>query len=97
VLPGFEHYRGGVIAYSLGNFVFTQDEQTTAMLRMTLRRGAAARHAVPLQSARVIPCRIINCRPQVIRDARQRRRVLRALQARSFGVRISDDGELRLR
>jgi poly-gamma-glutamate synthesis protein (capsule biosynthesis protein) len=87
VLQGFEYYRGKLVAYSLGNFVFTDHGKATALLQTTFRQGA-------LQAATVVPCRIVHYRPRVITDPAQREAVLRDLQARSFGVRISGDGEL---
>lgn len=90
VLQGFEFYGGRLIAYSLGNFVFTNRRQTTAILQTTLQDGK-------LVKACVIPCAIIDYRPQPIRDPRARLRVLKDLQRRSFGVVIDDDGALRPR
>jgi poly-gamma-glutamate synthesis protein (capsule biosynthesis protein) len=87
VLQGFEYYRGRLIAYSLGNFVFTDQSNASAMLRVTFRGGK-------LQKAAVVPCRILRFRPQTINDRADRRRAFRALEARSFGVRISEDGVL---
>jgi poly-gamma-glutamate synthesis protein (capsule biosynthesis protein) len=87
VLQGFEYYHGRLIAYSLGNFVFNNRTRTTAMVQTTFRDGALAR-------ATVIPCHIVRCRPQVITDSRARRQVLQDLEARSFGVRIRDDGAI---
>ena len=87
VLQGFEYYRGKLVAYSLGNFVFTDRDKTTALLQTTFRGGA-------LREAEVIPCRIVDRRPHILREGGKRERVLRDLQARSFGVRIGEDGVL---
>lgn len=87
VLQGFEYYRGKLVAYSLGNFVFTDRDKTTALLQTTFRGGA-------LREAEVIPCRIVDRRPHILREGGERERVLRDLQARSFGVRILEDGIL---
>ncbi len=85
VLQGFEYYRGKFIAYSLGNFVFTKTNQTTAMLQTTFVRGE-------LQTATILPCRIIRYRPHLLRKPTAIRPVLAALQQRSFNVRIDEDG-----
>jgi poly-gamma-glutamate synthesis protein (capsule biosynthesis protein) len=87
VLQGFEYYRGRLIAYSLGNFVFNNCTPTTAILR-TMFEGAT------LKRAEVIPCAVLGYRPRVMGDAAARRRLLRSLEARSYGVRIADDGTL---
>jgi len=87
VLQGFEFYGGRLIAYSLGNFVFTNRRKTTAILQTTLRAGK-------LVKATVIPCTIIGYRPRVMHDPRAPLRVLADLERRSFGVRIADDGAL---
>jgi len=87
VLQGFEYHRGRLIAYSLGNFIFNNRTKTTAMVQTTFRDGVLARAAI-------IPCHIVRYRPQVITDTRARRQVLRDLEARSFGVRIRDDGAI---
>jgi len=87
VLQGFEYHRGRLIAYSLGNFVFNNRTPTTAMVQTTFRDGAMIR-------ATVIPCHIADYRPRVITNPGARRRVLRDLAARSYGVRIGDDGEI---
>jgi poly-gamma-glutamate capsule biosynthesis protein CapA/YwtB (metallophosphatase superfamily) len=85
VLQGFEFYGGRLIAYSLGNFVFTDRRKTTAILQTTIQDGKLAQAAI-------IPCSIIDYRPQLIRDEGARHRVLADLEARSFGARISEEG-----
>jgi poly-gamma-glutamate synthesis protein (capsule biosynthesis protein) len=85
VLQGFEYYRGKLIAYSLGNFVFTDARKTTMMLHTTFHHGQLTR-------ATAVPCRIVGCRPQLIHSAAERQSVFTALRERSFGVHISPDG-----
>jgi len=87
VLQGFEYYRGKLIAYSLGNFVFNNRTRATAMLQ-TRFRGRA------LERATVIPCWVVQYRPQIIGDARARLRAIRNLEQLSYAVRISDSGGL---
>jgi poly-gamma-glutamate synthesis protein (capsule biosynthesis protein) len=87
VLQGFEYYRGKLIAYSLGNFVFTDYGKTTIILQTAFQGGV-------MTSARVIPCRILHYRPQPIGATAARADVLRALQSRSFGAGITDAGFL---
>jgi poly-gamma-glutamate capsule biosynthesis protein CapA/YwtB (metallophosphatase superfamily) len=90
VLQGFEYYRGKLIAYSLGNFVFNNRTQATAILQTTFRGRA-------LERAVVIPCRVVQYRPQIIGNGPARSRALQSLQALSFGVRIGEDGALAAR
>lgn len=90
VLQGFEYYRGRLIAYSLGNFVFTNRDTVTALLQTTFVDGKLTRAAV-------IPCRIVNYRPRVIADPKRRAGILADLRTRSFGVRVQTDGTLSVR
>lgn len=87
VLQGFEYHHGRLIAYSLGNFIFTNRVRTTAMLQTTFE-------ARRLRRATVIPCSIRDYRPSVTRDPRARAQLLRSLEQRSFGARVAGDGAL---
>jgi poly-gamma-glutamate capsule biosynthesis protein CapA/YwtB (metallophosphatase superfamily) len=87
VLQGFEYYRGRLIAYSLGNFVFNNRTRATAMLQ-TRFKGRTLERAI------VIPCCVVQYRPEIIDDGRARIRALSDLEKRSFGVRIGEDGAL---
>lgn len=86
VLQGFEYYRGKLIAYSLGDFVFSNKRKTTAIVQVTFT-GALA-------TATIIPCLTARYRPVVISNPAARMKVLRALQIRSYHTRISDTGVL---
>lgn len=85
VLQGFETYRGKLIAYSLGNFLFTNAEKTTGILQVTLAHGT-------VQRAQFLPCRITAYRPKPLTKPADQTKVLDALQARSTGVTIDDAG-----
>jgi len=87
VLQGFEYYRGRLIAYGLGNFVFTNHGNATCILQTTFEGRM-------LTEARVIPCRILDYRPVVTGDAAARAAVFRSLEERSFGVSVTDNGVL---
>jgi poly-gamma-glutamate capsule biosynthesis protein CapA/YwtB (metallophosphatase superfamily) len=72
VLQGFEWYRGRLIAYSLGNFIFDQDFLATfasAYLR-TVWDGTE------LVEARVVPVEIQGYRPTPVTDGGARRNLL---------------------
>jgi poly-gamma-glutamate capsule biosynthesis protein CapA/YwtB (metallophosphatase superfamily) len=85
VLQGFEYYKGKLIAYSLGNFLFRSQAQATAILQTTFAENRSP-------TAVVLPCRVQDYRPQCLTDGRARADALRALEQRSFGVTISPDG-----
>jgi poly-gamma-glutamate synthesis protein (capsule biosynthesis protein) len=87
ILQGFEYYKGKLIAYSLGNFVFTNRDKNTVILQTVFVDGK-------FKSASIIPCRIRNYRPMVIEDTVMRDAVLEAEEGRSYGVEIDEDGAL---
>lgn len=87
VLQGFEYYRGKLIAYSLGNFIFTNQRQDTAMLQVTCG-------VQQILSARIIPCTIQHYRPLPVSDAAGRERTYQLLRGVSSGVGITGQGML---
>jgi poly-gamma-glutamate synthesis protein (capsule biosynthesis protein) len=87
VLQGFEFYRSKLIIYSLGNFVFTNEDRPSMIVQVKIRGEGFV-------EPRMIPCRILNLRPTLVTDPAQRRSMLADLQARSFRVKIADDGKL---
>lgn len=90
VVQGLELYRDGLIAYSLGNFIFTNRDNRPALILQTgLRNGK-------LVSARAIPCRIGELRPRVVVDEADRRQLLAQLRLLSFNVNIGYDGSITL-
>ncbi len=91
VLQGFEWYKGHLIAYSLGNFVFDQDFLSTfpsAILR-TIFEGDR------LIDARVIPLVIDRYQPMPVAGAAATR-VIRLINARSALAAYSDRIEPRI-
>ncbi|MEO0085723.1 MAG: CapA family protein, partial [candidate division WOR-3 bacterium] len=90
VVQGLELYRDGLIAYSLGNFIFTNRDNRPALILQTgLRNGR-------LVSARVIPCRIGELRPKVVLDEADRRQLLAQLRLLSSNLNIGPDGSIAL-
>ena len=87
VPQGFEYYRGKLIVYSLGNFVFNTRTKSTMMVQTTFREGK-------LQSATAIPCTYAAYRPRVATKAALRRPLLAFLRKYSFGVTVGADGVL---
>jgi hypothetical protein len=93
VLQGFERYRDGLIAYSLGDFLFDKAEYATlpsAVLCVELKSGGrweiASANAVPLFIEGYIPR---------VPDAQTRARLLSHLDLLSapYATRVYDDGE----
>lgn len=70
VLQGVEFYRGGLIAYSLGNFIFDQRHtkpRQSGLLFVKLRKGSGgpyAPRAIVVDSVSIVPLEIVNNRPQ---------------------------------
>jgi len=87
VLQGFEFYKGKLIAYSLGNFVFTNFKNETLIL--TVEFGDEG-----LAVVEIIPCLINNYRPEPIIDYEQKKNFYKKIEDRSFGIYIKDEGGL---
>ncbi len=83
VLQGFEFYNHGLIAYSLGNFVFTNLENDTLIL--TVNFGDEG-----IESSSIIPCMIRNYRPEPIKDINRIEEFYKMIEGRSFGVGVQD-------
>ncbi|MCL2699462.1 MAG: CapA family protein [Defluviitaleaceae bacterium] len=84
VLQGFEYYNGGWIAYSLGNFIWTNTRLDTAALEFTLLPDGGM---VP----RIYPYEIVNRATIPLTDP-TRAEVLRAhLNNISFGVEVNEE------
>lgn len=62
VVQGFEVYRNSIVAYSLGNFVFSPPREISSRtLAVTALFSPSG-----LVQAKVVPMRIINCRPLIL-------------------------------
>lgn len=99
VLKGFEWYRGALIAYSLGNFIFGPvrgPQAESAVLRVELvRRSDGSRR---LGEVRAIPVVLEGPRSvPVPAEGRRRDRLLALLRrlSRPLGARVEPDGRLR--
>lgn len=89
VLRGFEFYQGKLIAYSLGNFVFTNRDGRPSMILRTTFAGDS------LVSATVIPCRIHMLRPELETDEAGRQVIFRSLSALSLNAMVDSTGAIR--
>jgi poly-gamma-glutamate capsule biosynthesis protein CapA/YwtB (metallophosphatase superfamily) len=100
VLKGLERYRGALIAYSLGNFIFGEVAGAIAqsvVLRLRLVKGAGGVRSV--RDVRVVPVTLDGprCIPRAAEGYRARR-ILSLLRrcGRPLGTTIDDDGMVRL-
>lgn len=85
VLQGFEYYKGKLIAYSLGNFVFTNIKNDTIILNVKFNKDKS-------YTASISPCAIDNYRPVLLKDKSKQTALFNKLQQLSFGARIDQKG-----
>lgn len=84
IMQGFEYYKGKPIAYSLGNFIFTDAAKDTAILKITLKHDDSI-------SAQIVPCEIKSLRTKFM-DENRIPSYFDYLESISFGVTIDDEG-----
>ncbi len=89
VVRGLEFYRGRLIAYSLGNFIFTNRDARPSMILRTTFFGDS------LVSASVIPCRIPMLRPELVTDEEDRQGLFRYFSELSNGAELDSSGGVR--
>lgn len=87
VLQGVEFYKGKFIAYSLGNFVFTDAERDTMTLRLTFKDDKIE----PLLQF----CRIKNLKTAPLEDQDAKEDIRKQLEKMSVGVSIDENGVVR--
>jgi poly-gamma-glutamate capsule biosynthesis protein CapA/YwtB (metallophosphatase superfamily) len=87
VLQGFEWYKGKLIAYSLGNFVFNSKINESALLQVNFSGRK-------LKCARLIPCEIKNYRPLIITNKNKIKAFYNNLACRSFKIKFDKDGNI---
>jgi poly-gamma-glutamate synthesis protein (capsule biosynthesis protein) len=80
-----EFYKGKLIAYSLGNFIFTDSRKDTMVLQAEVNKSG-------VESVRIIPCRIENLRPVLIKDKEESSKLIEKVESLSFDVEINMDG-----
>lgn len=85
VLQGFEYYKGRLIAYSLGNFVFTNQKKDTIILNISFNDKG-------IDKAKAVACEIINCKPFLIKDQERSREILKSLDELSYNTEVHSDG-----
>ncbi len=87
VLQGLEYYKNSIIAYSLGNFIFTNTRSDTAVLNIELTNKK-------ISSVRIIPCEINNFRTLLVEDAQKARDLFEYIKSISFNADILADGSV---
>ena len=87
-LQGFEYYQGKLIAYSLGDFIFSSREHRPTVILRTVFVGDS------LTSASIIPCRLSHLRPEFVADDGDRQNIFRDITAISYGVVVDSLGRL---
>jgi poly-gamma-glutamate capsule biosynthesis protein CapA/YwtB (metallophosphatase superfamily) len=89
ILQGFDWYKGKLIAYSLGNFVFDQEEHSTTPTGFLRLEWDGAR----LIEARLVPLDLGNYRPNPVADAISERHLLTLWEKSALGAFVDrDDG-----
>ncbi len=83
VLQGFEYYNDKLIAYSLGNFVFTDTKKESMILKIKLTHDNT-------YSSEVIPCIIKNYRPEPLNNFKLINEFYNSMTKRSFSISIED-------
>lgn len=84
VLQGFELYKGKPIAYSLGNFIFTDAKKDTVAVTLTFNEGE-----MPIMH--LIPYQINNLTTTFMEDVYQRQQLKTHLEKISFDIYIDQD------
>jgi poly-gamma-glutamate capsule biosynthesis protein CapA/YwtB (metallophosphatase superfamily) len=89
ILQGFDWYKGKLIAYSLGNFVFDQEEHSTTPTGFLRLEWDGAR----LIEARLVPLDLGNYRPNPVADQISERHLLSLWEKSALGAFVDrDDG-----
>lgn len=85
VLQGFESYNGKLIVYSLGNFIFSQTIDSTALLNIDVNE----RNELTYQ---IIPCTTSNGKTMELTDPDKIQEAYQYLSSISEGVVVDKDG-----
>jgi poly-gamma-glutamate capsule biosynthesis protein CapA/YwtB (metallophosphatase superfamily) len=87
VIQGFDWYKGKLIAYSLGNFIFDQEEHSTTPTGFLRLEWEDSR----IIEARVVPLDLGNYRPNPVADARSEHHLLSLWEKSQLGVFVDRD------
>ncbi len=84
VLQGIEYYKDKPIIYSLGNFMFYNTVNQTAVLKVTMKEDAV--------EVQILPCKAENACTYKIEDQVSRSEFYQYMEEISFEVNIDDNG-----
>jgi len=87
IIQGLEFYKGKLIAYSLGNLVFTNSFKETMLLSIRLSKQE-------MLEAHVIPCMIKSSKTMLVKDEQKKQDFIDKLNSLSPGVQVHKDGRI---
>jgi poly-gamma-glutamate capsule biosynthesis protein CapA/YwtB (metallophosphatase superfamily) len=90
VLQGFEWYKGKLIAYSLGNFIFSCSSRTTMMLQFELDKNKVV-------NVKVIPVNLSKKIPKLLNKEKDKQKVYTYLTNISENIFIDSSGKIKPR
>ena len=83
IMQGFEIYKDKPIAYSLGNFIFTDSKKDTAILKLDISEKGI--------KTQIVPCEIKSLRT-LLMDSSRHKSYFDYLESISFNISIDDEG-----
>ncbi|MBP3542711.1 MAG: CapA family protein [Lachnospiraceae bacterium] len=86
VMQGIEYYKDKIIAYSLGNYIFSARTGNTAMLRLTFKEDGTQAAQLVSVDASAFP---LDAMPYERQDE-----FFRYMESISFGITIDEDGRI---
>ncbi|MBO5278860.1 MAG: CapA family protein [Lachnospiraceae bacterium] len=86
VMQGLEYYKGKLIAYSLGNYIFSPRTGDGAMLRLTFEKGGK-------QQAQLVPFDA-SAFPVAMMEKEKQREFFDYMESISFGISIDEAGRI---
>ncbi len=87
VLQGFEWYKGKLIIYSLGNFIFSCSSRNTMLLQLTANKNKIIQY-------KVIPVKLADKTPVIIKKEKEKQKIYKLLTDISFNAVITDEGKI---
>lgn len=87
VLQGIEYYKNKIIAYSLGNLIFTDMYKRTAILKFQISNNKVT-------NFNIMPFEIASFKPLQIKEKEKVQSFFKDLESISFGVKIDSNGNV---
>lgn len=85
VLQGIEYYNGKPIVYSLGNFMFYNSINQTAIIKVTINE-------INETKLQVVPCKAINAQTFIVNDLNEKQKFYDYLTDISFDITFDENG-----